>query len=67
MVRKEILGATERKIVEAYLNGERLKGYQTVLWRIREIGIKAIVDGCEYDLGILRRLMKHDEKKGLES
>jgi hypothetical protein len=61
MVRKKILGKTERKIVEAYLNGERLKGYQTVLWRIRAIGVKAIIEGCEYDLALLRRLMKHED------
>lgn len=57
MVRKEILGSTERKIIEAYLEGKRLKGYQTVLWRIRSIGLKAILDGCERDLVLLRKLM----------
>jgi len=60
LVRKEILGKTERKIVEAYLNGERLKGYQTVLWRIRGIGLKAIIEGCKRDLALLERLMKSD-------
>lgn len=58
MVRKEILGQTERRILDAYLKGERLKGYQTVLWRIRAIGLKAIVEGCEHDLTLLKRLMK---------
>jgi len=58
MVRKEILGATERKIVEAYLRGERLKGYTAVLFRIRKIGLKAIIEGCEHDLDLLRRLVK---------
>jgi hypothetical protein len=58
MVRKEILGHTERMIVEAYLKGERLKGYQTVLWRIRAIGLKAIIQGCEHDLSLLRKLEK---------
>jgi hypothetical protein len=58
MVRKEILGKTERTIIEAYLKGERLKGYQTVLWRIRTIGLKAIVEGCEHDLVLLRKLMQ---------
>lgn len=62
MVRKEILGQTERKIVEAYLNGDRSKGYQTVLWRIREIGLKAIVEGCERDLSLLKRLMKIEQE-----
>ena len=60
MVRKEILGKTERKLLEAYLNGERLKGYQTVLWRIRAIGVKAIIEGCKRDLALLERLMKSD-------
>jgi hypothetical protein len=60
MVRKEILGETERKLLEAYLEGERLKGYQTVLWRIRKFGLRAIVDGCERDLALLKRLMKHE-------
>lgn len=58
MVRKEILGKTERKLLEAYLNGERLTGYNTVLWRIRQIGLKAIIEGCKRDLAILERLMK---------
>jgi hypothetical protein len=56
MVRKEILGASERRIIEAYLKGERLKGYTAVLFRIRQIGLKAIIEGCEHDLGLLRRL-----------
>ena len=63
MVRKEILGETERSIVEAYLKGERLKGYQTVLWRIRAIGLKAIVEGCERDLGLLRRLLQSESTR----
>jgi len=58
MVRKEILGATERRLVEAYLNGERLKGYNTVLWRIQRLGLKAIIEGCERDLGIIKKLAK---------
>jgi hypothetical protein len=62
LVRKEILGTTERKLLEAYLNGERLTGYNTVLWRVRTIGLKAIIDGCERDLNILKRLLKHDMK-----
>lgn len=60
MVRKEILGKTERKLLEAYLNGQRLKGYQTVVWRIRQIGLKAIIEGCKRDLALLERLMKQD-------
>lgn len=58
MVRKEILGTTERKVVEAYVKGERLKGYQTVIWRIRRIGLKAIIEGCEHDLALLRKLLQ---------
>ena len=60
MVRKEILGDTERTLIEAYLKGERLKGYNTVLWRIRQIGLKAIIEGCEHDLTLLRRLARKD-------
>lgn len=63
MVRKEILGETERKIVEAYLKGERLKGYQTVLWRIRAIGLKAIIQGCKRDLTLLEQLFKLEDSK----
>jgi hypothetical protein len=62
MVRKEILGKTERKLLEAFLNGERLKGYNTVLWRIRVTGLKAIIEGCERDLMLLKRLMKYDDQ-----
>jgi hypothetical protein len=58
MVRKEILGETERRILEAYLKGERLKGYNTVLWRIRQLGLKEIIEGCERDLGLLKKLAK---------
>lgn len=58
MVRKEILGATERKLIEAYLKGERLTGYNTVLWRIRQIGLKAIIEGCEHDLELLKKLLR---------
>ena len=60
MVRKEILGKSERRILEAYLKGERLKGYNTILWRIRTIGLKAIIEGCERDLNLLKRL-EHKE------
>lgn len=58
MVRKEILGDTERRLIEAYMKGERMTGYNTVLWRIRRIGLKAIITGCERDLAILKRLLK---------
>jgi hypothetical protein len=56
MVRKEILGTTERKIIEAYVKGERMKGYTAVLFRIRQIGLNEIIKGCEYDLSLLRKL-----------
>ncbi|HKM50010.1 MAG TPA: hypothetical protein VJZ75_02405 [Candidatus Bathyarchaeia archaeon] len=56
MVRNEVLGQSERKILEAYLKGERLKGYNTLLWRIKTIGLKAIIEGCERDIRLLKRL-----------
>jgi hypothetical protein len=56
MVRKEILGTSERKILEAYLRGERLKDYTVLLHRIRKIGLREIIKGCEYDLNLLRKL-----------
>lgn len=60
MVRKEILGSSERKIIEAYLKGERMKGYTAVLFRVRQIGLKAIIEGCERDLVLLRRLLQKE-------
>ena len=56
MVRKEILGKSERKVLEAYLQGKRMKGYTTLFTRIRQLGLTAIIDGCEHDLALLRRL-----------
>lgn len=56
MVRSGILGDSERKVLEAYLKGERLKGYTVLLTRIRQIGLKAIMDGTERDLKLLRKL-----------
>jgi hypothetical protein len=67
MVRKEILGKVERKILEAYLKGERLKGYNTLLWRIRTIGLKAIIEGCERDLALLRNLAKSQSERDRSS
>jgi hypothetical protein len=58
MVRKEILGTSERRILEAYLKGERLKDYTVLLHRIRKIGLKAIIEGCERDLALLRNLAR---------
>jgi hypothetical protein len=63
MVRKEILGKSERNVLEAYLKGERLKGYNTLLWRIRTIGLRAIIEGCERDLGLLKKLCQIQNKK----
>ncbi len=62
MVRKEILGTAERKIVEAYLKGQRLKGYTAVLFRIRHLGLKEIIAGCERDLVLLKQLEKLEAK-----
>lgn len=60
MVRKEILGTTERKIIEAYVKGERMTGYTAVLFRIRKIGLKAIIEGCRHDLNLLERLLQKE-------
>jgi hypothetical protein len=60
MVRKEILGTSERRVLQAYLNGERLKGYTTLLTRIRQMGLKAIIEGCERDLTLLRKLAQKE-------
>jgi len=50
------VGKAERKVLEAYLKGERLKGYTTLLTRIRQMGLRAIIDGCQQDLELLKRL-----------
>lgn len=63
MVRKEILGSAERKIIEAYVKGERMKGYTAVLFRIRRIGLQAIIQGCERDLTLLRNLLRIEERE----
>jgi hypothetical protein len=62
MVRKEILGTSERRVLEAYLKGERLKGYTVLLTRVRQLGLKAIIEGCEKDLVLLRKLMQRETK-----
>ena len=56
MVRNGILGDSEREVLEAYLKGERLKGYTVLLTRIRQIGLKAIIEGSERDLRLLKKL-----------
>jgi hypothetical protein len=48
--------------LEAYLRGERLKDYTVLLSRIRRIGLKAIIAGCEHDLILLKRLLKLQEQ-----
>ncbi|MGO9643219.1 MAG: hypothetical protein ACLPY5_00575 [Candidatus Bathyarchaeia archaeon] len=63
MVRKEILGQSERKVLEAYVKGQRLKSYNTLLWRIHTIGLKAIIEGCEKDLALLRKLLQIEENQ----
>jgi len=63
MVRKEILGKSERKILEAYLEGKRLKNYTTLLTRIRQLGLKAIIEGCERDLNLLRELAQKEAER----
>lgn len=63
MVRTQILGDWERKVLEAYLKGERLKGYTALLSHIRKMGLKAIIEGCERDLGLLRRLMTKERTR----
>jgi hypothetical protein len=63
VVRTGILGAWERKVLEAYLKGERMKGYTALLSRIRAMGLKAIIEGCERDLAVLRRLAQKEAQK----
>ena len=60
MVRKQILGDWERRILEAYMKGERLKGYTALLSDIRKMGLKAIIDGCRRDLALLEKLMQKE-------
>jgi hypothetical protein len=62
LVRTQILGDWERKILEAYLRGERLKGYTALLSHIRKMGLAAIIKGCEIDLKILRELAAKEKK-----
>jgi len=63
MVRKQILGDWERNILEGYVKGQRLKGYSALISDIRKMGLKAIIDGCEADLAVLRRLLKLEEAR----
>ncbi len=63
MVRNGILGDSERKVLEAYLKGERPKGYTVLLTRIRQMGLKAIIEGSERDLNLLRKLDRKESKE----
>jgi hypothetical protein len=36
--------------------------FNTLFWRIHTIGLKAIIEGSERDLAILKRLLKHEEQ-----
>ncbi len=54
MVKIGVLGESERKALEAYLKGESLKGYTVLLTRIRQIGLKKIIDGGERDMKLLK-------------
>ena len=56
MVRAQILGDWERKVLQGYLKGEHPKGYTALLFHIRKMGLKTIIEGCENDLRILRQL-----------
>lgn len=60
MVRKKILGDGERKVLEAYLRGERLKTYDVLLKRIRNIGLTEMIEACENDLVLLKKLLKQE-------
>ena len=64
MVRTQILGDWERKILEAYLKGERLRGYTALLSHIRKMGLKAIIEGCERDLVLLKKLAGKEAARG---
>jgi hypothetical protein len=61
LVRRQILGDWERKILLAYLKGERLKGYTALLFHIRKMGLTAIIQGCETDLKILKELANKEK------
>lgn len=63
MVRTQILGDWERRILEAYLRGERLKGYTALLSHIRKMGLDAIIAGCQHDLVILKRLAQKEQER----
>ena len=61
MVRTQILGDWERKILEGYLKGERPKGYTALLSDIRKMGLREIIEGCERDIELLKRLRQSEK------
>ena len=63
MVRKQILGDWERKILEGYVKGERPKGYSALISDIRKMGLRAIIEGCEHDLTLLKKLLQVESAK----
>lgn len=63
MVRQVVLGESERRILQAYVKGERVKGYTSVLSRIRRIGLTNIIEGCERDLALLNKLAKLESER----
>lgn len=64
-MRKQILGKVERKVLEGYLRGERLKTYNVLLARIRDMGLRAIIESCARDLGLLKKLERKELEKGV--
>ena len=62
MVRKQILGDWERNVLQGYLKGEHPKGYTALLFHIRKMGLKDIIEGCENDLRILKHLATKEKE-----
>jgi hypothetical protein len=63
MVRAQILGDWERKIIDAYVKNERLQGYSGLLSDIRKMGLQHIIEGCEHDLELLKKLLRLENQK----
>jgi hypothetical protein len=62
VVRKQILGDGARSILASYLKSERLKGYTALLSHFRKMGLRAIIEGCEVDLRILKLLAAKEKE-----
>jgi len=45
------------------LKGERLKGYNVLLWRIRKLGLKTIIESGERDLALLKKLTDFENSR----